>query len=257
MMNKFILNTLITVVALGGATVALAQDSGAQVDPLVNTNVEGQKAPRPTRAMMENRKENVQERQMEVKNRIASTSENRKDRIEDRRDRMASTSDRLKERREDAKDRMASSSERRRERVMEEMKNKFDRMLKRIEATIQRQETIMGKINARISKIKTAGGNTAEAEKFTSDAKAKIDTAKTDLATLKSTANTGVQNISSTTDSVKKETLEKMRATEKNIEKNLKEAHNLLERALGSLKGMSKVMNPNATSTSATTTSSN
>lgn len=238
-------------VVLGVAPTALAEETNAGFNPFGSTGSTSPKGPRPVKAIMDERKEEAKDRAMEVKNKMASTAEMRKDK-------MASTTQRIQEKKGEIKDRIASTSSARREKMKEELKKKFDRMIKRIEATIQRQETIMGKINARISKIKTGGGNTTEAEKFVSDAKTKIDTAKTDLQTLKTTAASGAQDLSTTTDSVKKETLDKMRDVNKNIEKNLKEAHNLLEKALGSLKGMSQLNNGRATTTpSATTTGTN
>ena len=157
----------------------------------------------------------------------------------------------------EAKDRMASSTEGRLLKVKEQMKERYKKMIERIQATIIRQETILSKINSRIQKIKTNGGNTTEAEKYTAEAKVKIDLAKISLETLKSTINGGINNVSSTTESIKKETFEKMKNNTKEIEKYLRDAHQLLQKSIGSLKGMSQIKNPNATSTSATTTSSN
>ncbi len=251
MMKKLILNSLITIIALGGATVALAQDTGT-LPPPQNASTSGVKPPRPVKAMMDDKRE------MELKNKMASTAEARKDKL-------ASTTERLKEKREDIKDRIASGTEKmkermedRRERIMKEVKRQFDKMLRRIEATIQREESIMSKLNTRIEKVKTGGGNTTEAEKLTAEAKTHIESAKTDLANLKLTASTTAQNLSTTTDTVKKENLEKMKGIEKGIEKHLKEAHKMLEKALGSLKGMSQLNNGKATTTpTATTTGTN
>jgi chromosome segregation ATPase len=251
MMKKLIINSLITVVALGSATVALAEDTAVQTTATVNASASGVKPPRPAKAMVENR--------------IASSTEKRQERMEDRKERIASTTERMQEKREEMKDRLASSSEKRQERVedrkermMKELKRQYDKMLKRIEATIQREETLMGKLNDRIAKIKAAGGTTAEAEKMTADAKVHIDAAKTDLASLKLSASTTAQTLSTTTNAVKKENLDKMREIEKGIEKHLKEAHKLLEKAVGNLKGMSQLKNGKATTTpTATTTGTN
>lgn len=258
MMKKLIINSLITVVALGGATVALAQDTETQPATTANTETTGGRPPRPARPAVENRV-------ADLKAKVASSTEKRQERMEDRKERIASTTERMQEKREEMKDRLASSSEKRQERVedrkermMKELKRQYDKMLKRIEATIQREETLMGKLNDRIAKIKAAGGTTAEAEKMTADAKVHIDAAKTDLASLKLNASTTAQTLSTTTNAVKKENLDKMREIEKGIEKHLKEAHKLLEKAVGNLRGMSQLKNGKATTTpTATTTGTN
>jgi hypothetical protein len=48
-----------------------------------------------------------------------------------------------------------------------------------------------------------------------------------------------------------------MKQSAKEIEKNLRDAHQLLQKSIGSLKGMSQIKNPNASTTSATSTSTN
>ncbi|KND48713.1 MAG: hypothetical protein AB198_00125 [Parcubacteria bacterium C7867-003] len=129
----------------------------------------------------------------------------------------------------------------------------------RFQATIERQTMIMDKVNARISKVKTAGGNTTEAEKFTAEAKVHLGEAQTSLNMLKvlatSTAEIDAQLLATTTSpgTVTKETLQKMKGITEQIEKHLKEAHKALENAVKNLRGMSSV-NIKATTTPTTTT---
>lgn len=258
-MRKFILNSLVTAVALGGTISALAIETGASVN--ATTTV---KKPQPVKAMMEvrrdikenrasttnaikNVREETREKIQDLKNKISSTTEVRKDRL-------ASTSLLIKGKREEIRDKFASTTQMRREKMREFLKKHFEKMLKRIEATIQRQETILARINSRIQKIKTGGGNTTEAEKLTVEAKIKIDAAKVSFETLKTEVGNGVNDLSTTTDGVKKENMEKMRNSERTISKNLKEAHLLLEKALGSLRGFSQMRTATSTQTNTGTT---
>lgn len=267
-MKKIIIGSIILTALLSTSQVVLANETETGVEATTNVNTSNTpKRPVPgglntpeMKAMLQNKtnanlKIKLSSTSEPKKERPASTSTPIKERMENIKDRLASTGPLMR-------DKIASTSEKRRENAREFLKKQFEKMLKRIEATIQRQETITAKINSRIEKIKTAGGNTTEAEKLTLEAKLKIDTAKTLFVTLKTSTEAGVQDISTTTESVKKETMEKMRKTTQEIEKNLRAAHLLLEKALGSLKGLSQLRTENsvkATSTvnTSTTTGTN
>lgn len=213
--------------------------------------------PRPVKALVEERKElrqntasttkairtEAKDKIQEVKSRIASTTEARKDKMEDVKNRMASST---QARKENAQERFT--------RIKEQLAKNFRNMLERIQATIERQEKIMAKINTRIEKIKSEGGSTGEAEGHVANAKVNIDKAKVALEALKTSSTNAANNLSSTTVAVKKETMDKMRDENKKITEGLKEAHKSLEKAIGSLKGLSRIKNPNATTTGATTT---
>ena len=240
-MKKLIISGTITALLFGSPILALAEDT-MEAHMEIQTGINASTS-RPKPPIKNDAKLKVQD----LKGKVASS-------MEDRKDKMASTSMKLSDKRDEMKDRMASSSENRKENVREFLRKKFDKMLKRIEATIKRQEEILAKINSRILKIKAGGGNTTEAEKLTAEAKVKIDLAKTAFANLSTTTNNGVNDFSTTTENIKKDTMEKMRASEKSIETSLKQAHNLLEKALGSLRGLSELHRATSTSPTATTT---
>ncbi len=253
-MNKFILSFSVMLVTLSVSPIVQAEETGTvPVEPKVMQEVK----PRPVKALVEERKE--------IRQNVASTTKairtEAKDRIQDVKERMASTTEARKDRAEDMKNRIASSTQARKEnaqerfsRIKEQLSKNFRNMLERIQATIERQERIMAKINTRIEKIKSEGGNTADAEKYVAEAKVNIDKSKVALETLKTSSTNAANNLSSTTVAVKKETMDKMREENKKITDGLKEAHRSLERAIASLKGLSRIKNPNATTTGATTT---
>lgn len=252
-MNKFIFSLAITLVALSASPVAFAEDTGEAVQTTSAVNTPETK-PRPVKALVEERKD--------IRQNMASTTKairtEAKDRIQDVKERIASTSEARKEKVEDMKNRIASSTQARKEnaqerfaRIKEQLAKNFRNMVERIQATIERQEKIIAKINTRIEKIKSGGGNTSEAEGYIAEAKTNIDKAKVALETLRTKSLEASNNLSSTTVAVKKETMDKMREENKKITDGLKEAHRSLEKAIASLKGLSSIA-PNASSTSGT-----
>jgi hypothetical protein len=130
------------------------------------------------------------------------------------------------------------------------IEHRFDKMIDRYQATIDREKIILNKINSRITKIKNLGVDTSTAENMALTAKTNIDSAQTSLETLKSwTANEIIQELSSTTPKTLGETMSKMRKALAEIEKNLKDAKKTMEKITGTLRGSSELH--------ATTTSNN
>ena len=80
-----------------------------------------------------------------------------------------------------------------------------------------------------------------------SEAKAYLDEAQKQLDALKATAMNDSQVASSTTASIAKETLSAMKKANQDLEKNLRSAHQSLQKSVGSLKGMSQLKNASST----------
>lgn len=156
------------------------------------------------------------------------------------------------QRMQEAKQKVASSTEARREALAVKLKNqiehRYSKMLKRYEATIDRETAIMNKINSRIAKIKINGGNTTEAEKLISEAKIHLDEAVLDLEELETLSFTQVtnQNLGTTTKALF-DGLKTMRAAGFEIEKHLREAHKNLQKSIGILRGVSQLNNATST----------
>ena len=132
-------------------------------------------------------------------------------------------------------DRVASSTERK-------IEKRYEKMVKKYLATIEREETIMAKLVSRIEKIKFAGGNTLEAEKLVAEAKTHLTEARTAFETLKATAVSA-----DTFEKPAKEILTKMKDGVKAVEKHLRLAHQFLQKTVGSLKGVSQLRNATST----------
>ena len=209
-MKKIILNSLMIALSMGAVTTAFAEETGR---------------PQPIRAAIQEKKEKAQD----LKLKIASTTETKK---EMRRE-LASTS---KEIRDD-----------RRELIKNRINFRYGKMFARFQATIDRETAIMNKINSRIAKIKAEGGKTTDAEKYVADAKISLDKAQAELENLKTTALNDTEIASSTTATIAKQTLDSMKASGQEIEKNLRTAHQLLQKSVGSLKGLSQLRNASST----------
>lgn len=226
-MKKIILNSLIAALVLGSTGVAFAENDATTTRPGIQ----------PTKAMLEANKL----KQQALKQKIASTTEVKKD----LRQKMASTTEAKKELRGKIASTTAEKRDERKELIKKRIENRFGKMFLRFQATIDRQEAIMTKINDRIAKIKQNGGNTTEAEKYILEADASLDKAQLALDSLKATAQNDSQ-IASTTE-ISKETLESMKKTAKDIEKNLRDVHKSLQKTVGVLKGMSQLKNASST----------
>jgi hypothetical protein len=209
-MKKITLNSLMIAVLIGSVSPVFAVETSSV---------------QPIRAAIQEKKEKAQD----IKQKIASTTEAKKE----LRGELASTS---KEIREDRK-----------ELIKNRINFRYGKMFARFQATIDRETAIMSKINSRIAKIKAEGGNTTDAEKYISDAKISLGKAQSALETLKTTAMSDTNIASSTTVTLAKETLDSMKASGQEIEKNLRTAHQLMQKSVGSLKGLSQLRNASST----------
>ena len=225
-MKKIILNSLLAVLVLGGAPVAYARDGVMHMD-MPASSTEGK--PQPIKAAVQAKREEGKEKIQDIKQKMASTTEVKKD----LRQKLASTT--------------AEKRDERKELIKTRIENKFGKMFARYQATIDREREIASKITARIEKIKANGGTTTEAEKFVAEAKTYLDEAQKQLDTLKTTAMNDSQIASSTTTSIAKETLSAMKKANQDLEKNLRSAHQSLQKSVGSLKGMSQLKNASST----------
>lgn len=169
-----------------------------------------------------------------------------KQNIEDLKNEASTTRSEIKNQLEQERTRI---DEQRKEMVRKVFGNQLKKVGIRLEATIVRIEGLMARVNSRIEKIKNAGGKTETAEKYVAEAKTHLAEARAELAKMKVAGDTALTNVSSTTPPVKD--LMNIKASSKTIEKHLQEAHKALEKAVGSLKGVSSTV-PTATSTKTT-----
>ncbi len=213
-MKKIILNIFITTLAFSG-TAAYANteaEVNVEVSPEVWANTRANVKTAPVKPLLKSQEEMMRLKasstlQMEMKNKKASSTKEKSE--------------------------------------MRKMTyNRFENMIIRFGATIEREESILARIVSRIEKVKTAGGNATKAEKFISDAKMHLDEAKTTLAMLKANAeitaeletNANLKMASTTRDS-----LANLRKISQELEKHLREAHKALVDAVSNLLGMSSV----------------
>lgn len=148
------------------------------------------------------------------------------------------------------KERIENRRDERRENLKRIAENKLDKMIKRFEATIQRENSISEKIMSRVEKIKSNGGDTTEAEKYLGEAKTHFDEATKALLILKnatSSADTLI-DANTSTSTIIKNGLKKLKDMAQNVEKHIREGHKSLTQAVKSLRGKSR--ENNATSTS-------
>jgi chromosome segregation ATPase len=239
-MKKIILNSLLAVLVLGGAPVAYARDGVMHMD-MPASSTEGK--PQPIKAAVQAKREAGQEKIQDIKQKMASTTEVKKD----LKQKLASTTEDKRELRQKIASTTAEKRDERKELIKTRIENKFGKMFARYQATIDREREIASKITARIEKIKANGGTTTEAEKFVAEAKTYLDEAQKQLDTLKTTAMNDSQIASSTTTSIAKETLSAMKKANQDLEKNLRSAHQSLQKSVGSLKGMSQLKNASST----------
>lgn len=216
-MKKLIIHSLVTVLALGGAVTAFAEEAGVQVNTSATVNVSSGAA-RPIKTVVEANKETRVETRAQIQDIKANMGTGTAERKEDRK-----TIIKLR------------------------IESRFKQMFARLQATIDRETTIMARVNSRIAKIKTAGGTgVTEAEKLVADAKIHLDAAQTALNLLKSTATSDTEinaQVAATTTmgSVTKTTLLKMQKAGQDVEKHLREAHQDLLKTIGVLKGNSQI----------------
>lgn len=158
---------------------------------------------------------------------IASTTQQ----IKDAKERIASTTKNLRGELKDERKDIRLDMERRRQNL------KLIQMARvvwiRINATIVRLGKIVSKLDTRIAKVKTAGGDTTIAETNSALAKTALTTAKSDVDAIKAI----ILSISSTTppDSIATSTI---KADAKDAEMQIKTAQSDIEKALQSLRGL-------------------
>ncbi len=135
------------------------------------------------------------------------------------------------ENREDLKDRMgerkASSTERRIEVQQSVAKRLANHAKEMFGAMINRLEKLADRVQSRIEKVKSAGGNTTESERFLADARVHISEAKTSLEAFVSvdlSADKLTENFS------------RIRGVGTQVKTHLKEAHTALVKAVRALK---------------------
>ncbi len=191
------------------SVLALTQVSYAQegaVPSTTNTGSNTRPQVRPTPAQTKEVRQNMMEKRAEIKEEV-------------------------KEKREEVR---TNAAERRAE-IKEEVQNKrvdnkINAVHLRFQATIERQEGIVARVESRLAKIKAEGGNTTEAEKILTEAKGHIAEAKKALENLKTIAGT---NTASTTPQASFETLKNASAE---IHKHLKASQDSLSKLVERMK---------------------
>ncbi len=219
-MKRKILHTL-----AAGLTLSIGFTAFAETAPLRAAPIRAE-----IQKVREDAKEKIAEKKGEVKDAraaLASSTKEKRDEIKDMREKMAST-----------------TKEMRGERKENRAENMFTKLSARYDATIAREATISSKIQSRIEKIKAAGGITTDAEKFVTAANMHFDEAKTAIASLKTTLDSLTTD---TTAGLTKDQMTSIKNGTKEVEKHLKEGHVNLEKALGSLKGLSQARNATST----------
>ncbi len=220
-MKKIILNILVATMVLGPVAVAYAETEGG-----VGEGKREASTTKPLPGLIQAR--------MDAQEQIKNLKQETKDEVENLRDKVASTT--------------AEIRDRLKEEVKNRAENRFTKMLSRYQATIDREEAIMTRINSRIAKITSNGGNTTEAEGLVLKAKSELDLASTSLASLKTLVGTETAlEISSTTAKTTRTALENMKKAGAEIDKHLRTAHQALQKTIGSLRGVSQLHNATST----------
>ncbi len=136
--------------------------------------------------------------------------------------------------------------------------NKYDKMVARFKATIAREEEIMQRLDARIAKIKANGGNTAEAETLSLQAKVHLNAAKASLISFTALAQAQFSlETASTTAKALREGLASLKKAGAEIEVHLREAHKSMLKIVGVLRGVSQLKNASSTASVNASTSVN
>lgn len=130
--------------------------------------------------------------------------EDRRDKMEDRRDATTTTGvwdkrEDLHDKREDVRDKAEDLREKGRENAVTRIKAHLIAYHRILEAAINRMEKLADRIESRIEKMKADGKNTAEAEGFVATAHTELDAAASDLAQIKTNAESTVTVSASTT----------------------------------------------------------
>jgi hypothetical protein len=245
-MKKIILNLIMAVLVFGSANFVYAEDGMAGMDMPASSSMKMNKPPvrpQPIKEAVQAKKEAGQEKVQNIKQKMASTTEVKRD----LKQKLASTTEDKRELRQKLASTTAEKRDERKELIKTRIENRFGKMFARYQATIDRERDIATKITARIEKIKANGGTTAEAEKLVAEAKTYLDEAQKQLDAMKATAMNDTQIASSTTASIAKETLSAMKKANQDLEKNLRSAHQSLQKSIGSLRGVSQLKNASST----------
>ncbi len=108
----------------------------------------------------------------------------------------------------------------------------FEKMFKRLDAAIARQDVLADRIESRIKKFEAEKADVAEAKRLLTDARAAVDTARTALADAKSS----VENILMTEENAK-ETFTQTKKVVESVVMQIKQAHKALVDSIVVLKG--------------------
>ena len=273
-MKNIILKALITLLGFGGGALALAHaeetvDTSATTETSVSATAERPNLLKPNlfqkiktsigiqkEAKVEIKEARVDARadvkviREENKTEIKERMEAKKVEVKDLRATLASsTMERKVERKEDQIEKRAEKKE---EMVKRAVSNTVLKSIRKLQATLEREEAITAKIEARIEKINAGGGNTTEALRLIAEAKASFGKAKVSLEALKvMLTNSSATVDASGTSTTRVELLTNLRKAVRKVEKYLREGHSLLTKAVASLKSANPRLNA-TTTTSAT-----
>ncbi len=162
---------------------------------------------------------------------------------------QASTSNlKLKNQTEPAKGNNASSTASIKEKIELKLEKRLEKMVERYQATLDRENSILRRVESRIEKVKNTGGNIETASKLALEAKTEIGLATSSLATFKTTIvsiDNATTSATSTPGQITKENMKKLKKLSAEVEKHIRLAHKAMVNAVVSLKGASGL---NATS---------
>lgn len=210
-MKKILLNTLMATLLFSNGIVVYAE---------TNTGTSGT-VQRPNQILKE-----------KIQSVRASTTQEIKQRLEERNNEIRNL-----------KAKFASSTKEKRDQKQETLRKvaeqKIRKMLERMQATIDRELSIMAKIVTRIGKFKNAGGNTSESEKYVVEAKTHFDEAQSILNALKKASSTLATIIDPSIASSTNKDLGKVKNIVSEVENHLKLGHIALVKAVINLRGLS------------------
>lgn len=231
-MKKIVLNVFVAIIGFSGATTVFAVTPGPNMPtmPTLKDNLQARKEVRASTT------EAIKAIRAETKEEIKKRIDLRNAELKELKAKFASST---KERRDQRQESLRKVAEQR-----------IRKMFERIQATIDREIAIANKILSRAEKVRTNGGNTTEAEKYVSDAKAKFSEAQTMLDSLKNASSTVVAIINpGTTATSTKESLGKIKNIVEDIQTAIREGHKNLEKAV---KALGLANKPTATTTTQT-----
>lgn len=155
-----------------------------------------------------------------------------KERVEEKRSKLQEKRDELREK---AKERQEEKKQKIEERRAEKIKEFTNRMRERMLAMVERMETLSGRIESRMDKLKEKGADTGEAQAQLDDAKSKLAAVKARISSL-----VGVGADIAASDNPK-DLFSAVKEEASGIKKDLVEVHKLLASSMGKVKGLSSV----------------